>query len=141
MPNLKNMATDPRVRSIFQKHLGALTRDLVALSYAQTQELTEELASSMLAGWGLTREDLQLHAIDVAAPDLRVVSAAPSIVPSALIYDAAVRVWTCPRCRVFSDPRRRSVTAHLRFCKAELPTTLPPPRTGRKKSRSAKKST
>jgi hypothetical protein len=135
MPNLKHLATNSRVRNIFQKHLSALTRDLVALSQMQTQELTEELTTAMLANWGLTNEDLQLQSVGPVV-ELH------ALVPSALIYDTETRRWTCPRCHVFSDHRRRSVTAHLRFCKAEPPVaSIPLRNVPRKKPRPVKKTT
>lgn len=113
--NVKQMMANPRIRDIFKKHLNALSRDL-------GQELTQPL----LVDWGISREDVGLPE-DVATTQ--------PIVPASLIYDTKTRRWTCPRCREFSDLRRRSVTAHLRFCKAEPAPTPEPPH---KKSRSSK---
>lgn len=108
MANLKNLSSDPRIRGIFQKHLSALSR-----------EIAQELTQPLLEHWGLTNEDLGL----VGGPVVD--TTAEPIVPAALVYDAKARRWICPRCRVFSDPRRRSVTAHLRFCKAEAEPKRP----------------
>jgi hypothetical protein len=109
MANLKHLSTDPRFRDIVQKHMTALSR-----------EIAQELTQPLLAQLGLTLEDLG------ATP-----SAEPVPVPitppewtgsTALLYDAKTRRWTCPRCRRYSDLRRRSVTTHLRFCDA-VPAT------------------
>lgn len=120
MANLKNLSADPRIRGIFQKHLSALSR-----------EIAQELTQPLLEHWGLTQEDLGL-----AGDGPIVDTTAEPIVPAALVYDAKARRWICPRCRVFSDPRRRSVTAHLRFCKAEPAAPVPTTKTRRQKKKS-----
>jgi len=120
MANLKNLSADPRIRSIFQKHLSALSR-----------EIAQELTQPLLEQWGLTNEDLGLP----GGPVVDTTTVTP-IVPAALIYDSKTKRWMCPRCRVFSDLRRRSVTAHLRFCKAEAPVPAPVPlKTSRQKTK------
>jgi hypothetical protein len=115
----KNMSADPRIRGIVQKHMEALSR-----------EIAKELTQPLLEHWGLTYEDL---ATPVAEPTPGVTSEPVS--PMALIYDGATRRWVCPRCRRYSDLRRRSVTTHLRFCDAVPATEVVASKKPRRKSR------
>jgi len=117
MSNIKGLSTDPRFRSIVQKHLRALS-----------DEIAHELTQPFLEQWGLTRDDL------AEPPDITTNEPPEPIVPAALIYDPVTRRWRCPRCRRFSDTRRRSVTAHLRFCKTD-PAPLPPRAKQKRKNR------
>lgn len=99
--NLKNLARDPRLRGIVKKHIDALSRDLA-----------EELSQPLLDQLGLTPEDL-VAPIATTTP-----SVAAPVAPKALLYDKRSRSWICPKCELFSNPERRSVTTHLRFCTA-----------------------
>jgi hypothetical protein len=122
MSNLKDLANTPRVRGIIQKHMEALSR-----------EIAQELTRPLLEQWGLTREDLSES--DTEAPSVR----PEPIVPKALLYDKRSRTWICPRCIRFSNPNRRSVTTHLRFCTAEPPVKPDVPVRKRKIRRQPKK--
>jgi hypothetical protein len=102
MPNPKHLSQDVRIRGIVQKHMTALS-----------QEIAAELTHPLLAHWGLA------HVEPGDTPDAEGVPEAA--VPKALLFDRKTRKWVCPRCGRFSDLRRRSVTAHLRFCDVPLP--------------------
>lgn len=114
---------DARVRSIVQKHLTAMSR-----------EIAEELAQPLLERFGMSIDDFVIEVSPAAtAPATEPVTDPGS---TALIYDARQRQWICPRCRRFADLRRRSVTTHMRFCTA-TPEVAPPkakPKRSKKKS-------
>lgn len=120
-----------RIQGIIQRHAEALSRDLA-------QELTQELVQPLMERWGITVADV------VAVPDVTTAEATAPPAPSeplsstALAYDARSRRWLCPRCRKFSDTRRRSVTTHLRFCDGTLepPTQVAPTARRKRKKKS-----
>jgi hypothetical protein len=101
MSSLKRLSRDVRIRELVQKHMTALSH-----------EIAQELTQPLLEHWGLLSETLDEH-----APALPVTAMQPL---KALLYDNATKLWTCPQCGRFTDPRRRSVTAHLRFCDAPV---------------------
>lgn len=101
------MSDPKRIQSIIQRHVEALSRDLA-------QELSLELAKPLLDRWGFTVADA-IAVRDVTAPEATPAVSEP-VGPTALSYDPKTRRWVCPRCRKFSDTRRRAVTTHMRFC-------------------------
>ena len=106
MPSPKHLSQDGRIRSIFQKHVAALSR-----------EIAQELTQPLLEHWGLTHEALS-DALSAAKPVTEPV--AEPVAPKALLFDRKTSQWVCPRCGQFSDLRRRAVTTHLRFCTAPI---------------------
>jgi hypothetical protein len=111
MPNPKHLSHDARIRSIVEKHVTALSR-----------EIAQVLTQPLLDSWGLVDTPVE--------PPPALVPEPPPDAPephgsTALIYDAKARKWTCPRCLRFADLRRRAVTTHLRFCEAlQVPSSV-----------------
>lgn len=114
---------DPnRIRSIIQKHVEALSRELA-------QELAQELTKPLAERWGINFAE--------AAPAAN--ATLPESLPTpALVYDARTRRWGCPKCAMFSDLRRRSVTTHMRFCTGTGGTAPPASTTPRKATKKKK---
>lgn len=110
------MPTSNRIHSIIQKHVELLARELA-------QELTQPLVERF---GGITA------AVDVQA------DAGPSEPSGPPVYDSRSRKWICPKCHAYSDPRRRAVTAHARFCQG--PIKLAPKTAARRKPKKTKKS-
>jgi hypothetical protein len=118
------MSDPKRIQSIFQRHVDALARELA-------QELTQPLADRF--GISLT----EAVAPVVTAPST--VATAVPLTNASLIYDPRARKWGCPKCRAFSDLRRRAVTTHMRFCtKTALVPPEPPPKVRRKPKKTKK---
>lgn len=116
------MPVDPRLHAIVSRRLMAISQEIAQHLTAMSQEITQALAQSAVS----------MFETDGAPPIMT--SPPEPIVPAALLYDAVTRRWCCPRCRGFSDIRRRAVTAHLRSC------VLPAPAAKKhKKPRSTKK--
>lgn len=112
------MLNPKRLQSIFQKHVNALAL-----------ELAHELASPMADRLGISLTDYQPD--NVTPPPA---TPAEPFTNAALIYDARAKKWSCPKCRAFSDLRRRAVTTHMRFCTGTA-LAVPEPAKVRKKSK------
>lgn len=109
MVNLKLLMQSPEYRAIVQKHLGALT-----------EEVVQKLTLPLLAELGLTATE----AAQLVPAELPHV-AMPSAPPARLSYDPTTRQWGCPRCRAFARRDRRAVTTHFRFCSGTTSTNVP----------------
>lgn len=124
-------AKTKRIRSIVQRHVEALGRDLA-------QELTQELTQPLLQRFGLTVEDV-VTVPDVITTEATAPPVAEPIGSTTLSYDPRTRRWVCPRCRKFSDTRRRAVTTHARFCDG-VPEPRPTPAAPQARRKRKKKS-
>jgi hypothetical protein len=113
---------DPnRIRSIIQKHVESLSRELA-------QELAQELTKPLADRWGINLAEAGPAAIATSLEPL----------PATLVYDARTRRWGCPKCAMFSDLRRRSVTTHMRFCTGTGATAPSASKTQRKATKKKK---
>lgn len=110
------MPPSNRIHSIIQKHVELLAREL---AQELTQPLVERFGSSFP------------EVVDVQA------DAGPSEPSGPPVYDSRSRKWICPKCHAYSDPRRRAVTAHARFCSG--PPKLTTKMASRRKPKKTKK--
>ena len=126
------------IQRIVEKHTNAMARELTE---ALLQTMVDQLLGERLRA-STAAVTPQSKPIDGNAE--RRVHVEPAARPNrAPLYDGAAVRWRCPYCNNFSDPGRRAVTMHMRFCEGGGATTPAPSAptktlTTRRKTRRAK---